>query len=94
MPCIVAVRVTPRASKPGIGEWKAGADGREELEIRVSAPPADGQANEALVRLLSKKLGLPKSSINIVAGDTGRHKRIALPLEEDELRRHLIENRG
>ena len=94
MPCIVAVRVTPRASKPGVGEWKAGADGREELEIRVSAPPADGQANEALVRLLSKKLGLPKSSINIVAGDTGRHKRIALPLEEDELRRHLIENRG
>lgn len=92
MPCIIAVRVTPRASKPGIGEWKAGADGREELEIRVSAPPADGQANEALVRLLSKKLGLPKSSINIVAGDTGRHKRIALPLEEDELRRRLVES--
>jgi uncharacterized protein (TIGR00251 family) len=94
MPCIIAVHVTPRASRPGIGGWKAGASGREELEVRVSAPPADGQANEALVRLLSKRLGIPKSSINIVAGDTGRHKRIALPLEEDELRRRLVESGG
>jgi uncharacterized protein (TIGR00251 family) len=94
MSCIIAVRVTPRASKPGIVGWKVGADGREELEVRVSAAPADGQANEALVRLLSKQLGLPKSSINIVAGDTGRYKRITLPLDEDELRRRLVESCG
>jgi uncharacterized protein (TIGR00251 family) len=67
MPCIIAVRVTPRSSKPGIGDWKTAADDREELEIRVSAPPADGEANEAVIKLLSKRLGLPKSSIAIVA---------------------------
>ena len=89
MSCIIAVRVTPRSSKPGIGEWKAGADGREELEVRVSAPPADGQANEAVVKLLSKQLGIPKSSVTIVGGETARHKRIALPLEEAEVRRLL-----
>lgn len=89
MSCTIAVRVTPRSSKPGIGEWKAGADGREELEIRVSAPPADGQANEAVVKLLSKQLGIPKSTIAIVGGETARHKRIALPLEEAEVRRLL-----
>ena len=89
MSCIIAVRVTPRSSKPGIGEWKAGADGREELEVRVSAPPADGQANEAVVKLLSKKLGIPKSSVTIVGGETARHKRIVLPLKEVEVRRLL-----
>jgi uncharacterized protein (TIGR00251 family) len=89
MPCIIAVRITPRSSKPGIGEWKAGAYGPEELEIRVSAPPADGEANEAVVKLLSKRLGLPKSSIHIVSGDTARHKRIALPLDEAEVRQLL-----
>ena len=89
MSCIIAVRVTPRSSKPGIGEWKAGADGREELEVRVSAPPADGQANEAVVKLLSKQLGIPRSSVTIVGGETARHKRIALPLEEAEVRRLL-----
>lgn len=89
MPCVIAVRVTPRSSRPGIGEWKAGADGRQELEIRVSAPPADGEANEAVIKLLSKRLGLSKSSIAIISGDTARHKRIALPLEEAEARRLL-----
>jgi len=89
MSCTIAVRVTPRSSRPGVGEWKTGADGRDELEIRVSAPPADGQANEAVVKLLSKRLGVPKSSIVIVAGDTARHKRIALPLGEAEVRRLL-----
>jgi uncharacterized protein len=89
MPCLIAVRVTPRSSKPGIGEWKIGADGRDELEIRVSAPPADGQANEAVVKLLSKQLGIPRSAILIAGGATARHKRISLPLDEAEVRRRL-----
>jgi uncharacterized protein (TIGR00251 family) len=89
MSCTIAVRVTPRSSKPGIGEWKAGADGREELEVRVSAAPADGEANEAVIKLLSKQLGVPKSSMAIVSGEAARHKRIALPLEEAKVRQIL-----
>jgi uncharacterized protein (TIGR00251 family) len=86
MGCVIAVRVTPRSSKPGIGCWREGADGREELEIRVAAAPADGEANAAVIKLLAKALGLAKSSIEIVSGESGRHKRIALPIDEAELR--------
>ena len=86
---VIAVRVTPRSSKPGIGEWRVGADGREELEVRVSAAPSDGEANAALIRLLAKELDLPKSAFEIVAGETSRHKRISLPINETELRARL-----
>jgi uncharacterized protein (TIGR00251 family) len=86
MGCVISVRVTPRSSRPGIGGWRAGPDGREALEIRVAAAPADGEANAAVIRLLAKKLGVAKGLIEIVSGETGRHKRIALPLEESEIR--------
>lgn len=86
MGCVIAVRVTPRSSKPGIGGWRTGADGREELEVRVAAAPADGEANEAVIKLLAKELGLSRRAIEIVSGETSRHKRIALPLDEAQLR--------
>ena len=76
--CVIAIRVTPRSSKPGIGDWRDG-----ELEVRVSAPPADGEANAAVVKLMAKALGVAKSSVEIVSGETSRHKRIALPIDRD-----------
>jgi len=78
--CVIAVRVTPRSSRPGIGEWRDG-----ELEVRVSAPPADGEANMALIKLLAKEFNLPKSGIEIVSGAASRHKRVSLPIDLDEL---------
>ena len=87
---ILAVRVTPRSAKPGIGGWREGTDGRMELEIRVAEAPADGAANAAVLKLLARKLGLPKGSIEIVSGENSRHKRIALPIHEADLGR-LIE---
>ena len=89
MPTIIAIRVTPRSSKPGIGGWRAGADGRDELEVRVAAAPTDGEANAAVIKLLAKELGVPKGLVEIVSGETSRHKRIALPLSEAELRGRL-----
>ncbi len=83
---IISIRVTPRSAKPGIGGWRAGADGREELEVRVAAAPTDGEANAAVVKLLAKELGVPKGAIRIVQGEASRHKRIELPVEEQELR--------
>lgn len=84
--CIIAVRVTPRSAKPGIGGWREGADGREELEVRVAAAPTHGEANAAVIKLLAKELGVSKGAIEIFSGETSRHKRIALPLDESELR--------
>ena len=83
------VRVTPRSAKPGIGGWRTGADGREELEVRVAEAPADGAANEAVVKLLAKALGISRAEVRIVAGAASRHKRVAVPLEHDEARRRL-----
>jgi len=63
MACQVAVRVTPRSSKPGIGGWRKDADGRDELELRVAEAPADGAANAGIVGLVAvgrAQLGSPQ----------------------------------
>ena len=86
---LLPIRVTPRSAKPGIGGWRAGADGREELEVRVAEAPADGAANEAVVKLLAKALGISRAEVRIVSGATSRHKRIAVPFDAQELRRRL-----
>lgn len=86
---VIGIRVTPRSARPGIGEWKADPAGRPFVEVRVSAAPADGAANEEVVKLLAKALGLPKSRLTIVSGHTARLKRIELPLDEAEIRSRL-----
>jgi len=86
---IVAIRVSPRSARPGIGGWREGADGREELEVKVAEAPADGAANEAVVRLLAKALGISRSELTIISGATSRHKRIAIPFDLTEARRRL-----
>ena len=86
---VLAIRVTPRSSKPGVGVWRAGADGREELDVRVAEAPTDGAANEAVVKLLAKALGVGRSEVAIVSGQTSRNKRIGIPFDLDEARRRL-----
>jgi uncharacterized protein YggU (UPF0235/DUF167 family) len=79
------VRVTPRASKTLVGGVR---DGR--LLIRVTAPPVDDAANEAVRRALAHALGLPVRSVRIAAGGTGRNKSVDIEgLDERELRRRL-----
>ena len=62
------VRVIPRSGKNLI-EWEEGG-----LKVRLTAPPVEGAANEALVAFLAQCLGLRKRDIQIVHGTTGRHK--------------------
>jgi len=69
----LAIRLQPRASKNEIGE----AFGNE-LKIKVTAPPVDSAANEALVRFLAEKLDCPRASVQLVRGKTSRHKLISL----------------
>lgn len=87
---LIAIHVTPRSAKPGIGGWRKGADGREELEVRVSEAPADGAANAAVVKILAKALGITHSQVIIAAGATSRHKRVELPLGSEEIRLRLM----
>ena len=70
---LLSVRVQPRASSSEIGEPLG-----SELRIRVSAPPVDDAANEALVRLLVDRLDCPRGKVELVRGQTSRHKVIKL----------------
>ena len=83
---MIGIRVTPRSAKPGIGDWKTDSRGRPFLEVRVAAAPSDGAANDEVIKLIAKALGIPKSSLEIVSGQTSRLKRISLPLTEEEVR--------
>lgn len=65
------VHVVPRASKTRIaGVVEA------RLKVQLNAPPVDGEANAALVRLIADELDVRKSAVSIVAGETSRHKRV------------------
>jgi hypothetical protein len=86
---LLPIRVTPRAAKPGIGGWREGVDGREELEVRVAEAPTDGAANDAVVKLLAKALGVSRSELSIISGVTSRHKRVAIPFDVAEARGRL-----
>ncbi len=68
-----AVRVIPRAQKNAI-QGEIG----DALKVRLCAPPVDGAANAALVEFLAEKAGVPRSRVRIVAGATGRNKRVAI----------------
>jgi len=67
----------------------AGLQG-EAVKVRVTAPPVEGEANEAVVRLLSRSLDMPRSAVSITRGQTGRRKRVRIEgLEAAEVRRRL-----
>jgi len=70
---VIEVRVAPRSSRNEIAGER---DGR--LLVRVTAPPADGKANAAMLALLAKHLGVPKSRLEIVRGSSSRDKTVAV----------------
>lgn len=70
----LAVRVTPRASRNEIVEVLD--DGT--IKVRLATPPADNEANEALINFLAEILGVPKSQLEIVAGEVGRDKLVSV----------------
>jgi uncharacterized protein len=65
--------VIPRARKSEIAGVRDGA-----LLVRVAAPPVDSAANLALIELLAATVNVPRRAIRISAGETSRHKRVAI----------------
>jgi len=70
----LSLRVTPNAGSDRIEGRELRADGEAVLRLRVAAVPDKGKANAAAVALLAKALGVPKSAIRLVAGETARSK--------------------
>ncbi|MEW6777354.1 MAG: DUF167 domain-containing protein [Bdellovibrionota bacterium] len=75
----IEVHVQPRAKREGFVGLHGGVP-----KIALRAPPVDGEANAALVAYLAKELGIPKSQIEIVSGETSRHKRLRIPVTVKE----------
>jgi len=73
---VVAVRLTPRGGRDALDGVATDAAGRRLLNARVSAPPADGRANDALIALLADAFGVPRRALAIEAGATARIKRV------------------
>ena len=74
----LAVRLTPRGGRDSVEGWARDDAGRVYLKARVAAPPVDGQANAALVRLIAKALGAPASAVRIASGETARMKQLEI----------------
>ena len=78
------VKLTPKGGRDGFDGWADGPGGTRYLKARVSAAPHDNMANDALVRLLAKGLGVAPSKVRIVSGATSRLKTIEVEAGEDK----------
>ncbi len=70
---VLAIKLQPRASSSAI----AGVLGNE-LRVKVTAPPVDAAANEALLRLLANALGVSRGKVELIRGQTSRHKTVLI----------------
>lgn len=89
---VVTVRVTPRARREGVDGAAeiVGPHGPEgALAVRVAAPPADGAANAAVLRLLSRAWDVPPSTLTLLSGASGRLKRVLVRGNATALLPHL-----
>ena len=81
----IAVRVQPRARRDEIGGERDGA-----LLVRVTAPPVEGRANDAVRKLLAKRLGVAPGRVAVIRGASGRDKVVEIEgMEEEAVRRAL-----
>ena len=78
------ISATPRASVNAVAGERDGA-----LLVRVMAPPVDGKANEAVVALLAKALGVPRGEVRVERGAAARTKRVSVPLDAEAALRRL-----
>ncbi len=72
------LRVTPNSGRDAIEGVELRDDGRAVLRVRVSAVPDKGRANAAVVALIAKALGVPKSAVDLVSGETARLKTLRI----------------
>lgn len=77
---ILDVSVSPNAKRTELVGWHDGA-----LRVRLSAPPVDGAANEALRKWLATELGVPQARVTLLRGASGRRKQWAIDAPEADV---------
>ncbi|HEX2140885.1 MAG TPA: DUF167 domain-containing protein [Candidatus Limnocylindria bacterium] len=86
----LTVRVTPRASSRRVGPYRDGV-----LQVRVTRPPADGEANRAVQDLLAAAADVSRGRVRLVAGERAREKRFEVDgLTDAELTARLRQATG
>ncbi len=90
---LLHLRVTPNAGADRMEGIEQRDDGTSVLRVRVSAVPDKGKANAAVIALLAKTLGIPKSSLALVSGETARLKTVRMTGNPAELE-HLLSRFG
>ena len=81
----IAVRVTPRSSRDAVEGFDEGGV----LRVRVTAPPVEGAANEAVAKLLARALGFAPREVVLTRGERARTKHYDLPISAEEARHRL-----
>ncbi len=85
----LSILLQPRASDSRIVGVEESADGVRRLKARVNAPPVEGEANRALIKLIAKTLGVAPSRVTIEKGETDRRKLVAVEGDPDVLEEKL-----
>ena len=75
----INIRVQPRSSKKAIEKIEG-----DVVRVKLTAPPADGEANAQLIALLSKELSIRKSAFSIIKGQASRNKVVEVQIEPGE----------
>jgi len=86
---LLNVRLTPRASRDAIDGVKPGPNGTY-VQAHVRAVPEDGRANTALVELVADEIGVPKSTVDVVAGHTARLKSLHIAGDPRVLEKRML----
>jgi uncharacterized protein (TIGR00251 family) len=81
--------LTPRGGRDALGGVRADGAGSNHLLARVSSAPVDGAANRALIKLLAKTLGIAKTDVTLVSGETTRIKTLEINGDPVTLERKL-----
>lgn len=91
---LLAVRLTPKGGKDALGAVEIMSDGRPVLTAKVRALPVDGQANQALLKLIAKALAVPASRVSLTQGATSRIKMVLVEGEGAALERSVLAAMG
>ena len=88
----VSVRLQPKASENRIGPVVTDSGGGAILKVAVTAAPVEGKANKALIKLLAKSWGLPKTAVSVKRGASGRLKTLFIEGDPEDLIERLSED--
>lgn len=83
------IRLTPNGGRDAFDGVESGADGELYFKARVMAVPEKGKANKALIALVAKSLGIARSSISLISGETARKKILRIDGDPEDISKRL-----